>query len=85
MRQDVLLPTLTVRETLQYVAELRLPPTTNTEERKRIVKNVILELVLKECAGTRIVKQRSQRVLGGRKEEDLFGCPNVVESPGSFL
>ncbi|CAF9937095.1 hypothetical protein IMSHALPRED_011021 [Imshaugia aleurites] len=48
MQQDVLLPTLTVRETLRYAAELRLPPPTSTEERETVVQNVILELSLKE-------------------------------------
>ena len=55
MQQDVLIPTLTVRETLCYAAELRLPPPTTTEERERIVQNVILELGLKEwCVQFRI-------------------------------
>ncbi|KFY21692.1 hypothetical protein V493_07191 [Pseudogymnoascus sp. VKM F-4281 (FW-2241)] len=48
MQQDVLLPTLTVRETLQYSADLRLPPPTTAEERRRVVEEVILELGLKE-------------------------------------
>ena len=49
MQQDVLLPTLTVRETLRYAAELRLPPPTTKEEREEVVQDVILELGLKEC------------------------------------
>lgn len=52
MQQDVLLPTLTVRETLRYAAELRLPPPTTKEEREEVVQNVILELGLKECECT---------------------------------
>ncbi|KAJ5240156.1 ABC-2 type transporter [Penicillium chermesinum] len=48
MQQDVLIPTLTVCETLQYSADLRLPPPTTAEERRAIVEQVILELGLKE-------------------------------------
>lgn len=55
MQQDILLPTLTVRETLRYAASLRLPRTVvGREERERVVEEVILELGLKDCADTRI-------------------------------
>ena len=51
---DVLLPTLTVRETLLYAASLRLPSTTTSQQRSQLVEEVILELGLKECADTRV-------------------------------
>ncbi|KAK2611957.1 hypothetical protein QQS21_002063 [Conoideocrella luteorostrata] len=54
MQQDILLPTLTVRETLRYSAALRLPLTTSLETRHQVVEEVIRELGLKECADTRI-------------------------------
>lgn len=43
---------LTVRETLTYAAELRLPSSVNASERQRLVEEIILELGLKECANT---------------------------------
>ena len=67
MQQDILLPTLTVRETLQYAAELRLPPATTREERQNIVEEVILELGLKECANTRIGNNVYKGCSGGEK------------------
>jgi len=51
---DVLLPSLTVRETLLYAASLRLPSPTTSEQRSQLVEEIILELGLKECAGTRV-------------------------------
>jgi len=51
---DVLLPSLTVRETLLYAAALRLPSSTASQQRSQLVEEVILELGLKECAGTRV-------------------------------
>lgn len=51
---DVLLPSLTVRETLLYAASLRLPSSTTSQERSQLVEEIILELGLKECANTRI-------------------------------
>lgn len=43
---------LTVRETLTYAAELRLPSSVNATERQGLVEEIILELGLKECANT---------------------------------
>ena len=51
---DVLLPSLTVRETLLYAASLRLPSSTTSQRRRQLVEEIILELGLKECADTRI-------------------------------
>ena len=51
---DVLLPTLTVRETLLYAASLRLPPATTSQQRSQLVEEIILELGLKECVDTRV-------------------------------
>ena len=51
---DVLLPSLTVRETLIYAASLRLPSSTTPQQRSQLVEEIILELSLKECADTRV-------------------------------
>ena len=51
---DVLLPSLTVRETLLYAASLRLPSSTTSQQRSQLVEEIILELGLKECADTRV-------------------------------
>lgn len=73
MQQDVLISTLTVRETLQYSADLRLPPPTTQEERQRAVDNVILELGLKECADTRIGTTTHKGCSGGEKRRTSIG------------
>jgi len=65
MQHDILLPTLSVRETLQYAAELRLPPPTTAEERLAIVEEVLLELGLKECADTRLGNSNHKGCSGG--------------------
>lgn len=83
MQQDVLLPTLTVRETLRYAAELRLPPPTTTEEREQVVQNVILELGLKECADTRIGNNVHKGCSGGEKRRtslavQMLSNPSVL-------
>ncbi|KAJ5683959.1 uncharacterized protein N7477_000304 [Penicillium maclennaniae] len=73
MQEDVLVPTLTVRETLRYSADLRLPPPTTQEERYAIVEQVILELGLKDCADTRIGTTAHKGCSGGEKRRTSIG------------
>ena len=51
---DVLLPSLTVRETLRYAASLQLQSQITPRQRNHLVEEIILELGLKECADTRV-------------------------------
>ncbi|OBT84548.1 hypothetical protein VE02_06800 [Pseudogymnoascus sp. 03VT05] len=85
MQQDVLLPTLTVRETLQYSADLRLPPPTTAEERRRVVEEVILELGLKECADTRIGTHVHKGCSGGEKRRTSIGVQLLSNPSVMFL
>ena len=85
MQQDVLLPTLTVRETLQYAADLRLPPPTTAEERRKAVEDVILELSLKDCAGTRIGNNIYKGCSGGEKRRTSLGVQLLANPSVLFL
>lgn len=73
MQTDVLQPTLTVRETLQYAADLRLPASVDKDERRRVVDEVILELGLKEAADTRIGNNVHKGCSGGEKRRTSIG------------
>lgn len=85
MQQDILLPMLTVRETLFYAADLRLPPPTTVEERTRIVEDVILELGLKECANTRIGNDVHKGCSGGEKRRTSLGVQMLANPSVLFL
>ncbi|MAD86793.1 MAG: hypothetical protein CL912_27865 [Deltaproteobacteria bacterium] len=85
MQQDVLLPTLTVRETLRYSADLRLPPPTTEEERRKVVEEVILELGLKECADTRIGNHQHKGCSGGEKRRTSIGVQLLSNPSVLFL
>ncbi|KAH0492707.1 hypothetical protein TgHK011_007648 [Trichoderma gracile] len=85
MQQDILLPTLTVRETLKYSADLRLPPSTSAEDRERIVEEVILELGLKECANTRIGNSQHRGCSGGEKRRVSIGVQLLANPSVLFL
>ncbi|OIW26869.1 ABC transporter [Coniochaeta ligniaria NRRL 30616] len=85
MQQDVLLPTLTVRETLQYSADLRLPASTTAADRARVVDEVILELGLKECASTRIGNSQHRGCSGGEKRRVSIGVQMLSNPSVLFL
>jgi ABC-type multidrug transport system ATPase subunit len=73
IQQDILLPTLTVRETLTYAAQLRLPSSVDEKEKKQLVEEVILELSLKEAADTRIGNHAHKGCSGGEKRRTSIG------------
>lgn len=85
MQQDVLIPTLTVRETLLYAAELRLPPPTSSAKRQRVVEDIILELGLKECADTRIGNSIHRGCSGGEKRRTSLGVQMLANPSVLFL
>lgn len=85
MQQDILVPTLTVRETLQYSADLRLPASTTDAERMRVVEEVILELGLKECAETRVGNSQHRGCSGGEKRRVSIGVQMLANPSVLFL
>ncbi|OAR01316.1 hypothetical protein LLEC1_03743 [Akanthomyces lecanii] len=85
MQQDILLPTLTVRETLRYAADLRLPSAMTRKDRWRIVEEVIRELGLKECAETRIGNSQHRGCSGGEKRRVSIGVQLLANPSVLFL
>jgi ABC-type multidrug transport system ATPase subunit len=80
---DLLLPTLTVRETLMYAASLRLSSSTS-KERQHLVEEIILELGLKECANTMVGDGGSYHGCSGGERRrvslgvQMLGNPSVL-------
>ncbi|XP_054796036.1 ABC transporter G family member 12-like [Prosopis cineraria] len=67
-QEDILLGTLTVRETISYSAKLRLPSTMTKEEVNDIVEGTILELGLEQCADRPIGNWHLRGISGGEKK-----------------
>ncbi|KAL6284412.1 hypothetical protein ACE6H2_015341 [Prunus campanulata] len=67
-QEDVLLGTLTVRETITYSAHLRLPSSFTKEEVKSIVEGTIMEMGLLECADRSIGNWHLRGISGGEKK-----------------
>lgn len=64
---DALLPSLTVRETLQFSAGLRLPSFMTTAQKNERAEEVLLKLGLKDCADNIIGSDLIKGISGGEK------------------
>ncbi|KAF2607343.1 hypothetical protein F2Q68_00043973 [Brassica cretica] len=67
-QEDVLMGTLTVRETITYSAHLRLSNGLTKEEVNGIVEGTIIELGLQDCADRVIGSWQSRGVSGGERK-----------------
>ncbi|CAI0450163.1 unnamed protein product [Linum tenue] len=67
-QEDVLMGTLTARETLTYSAKLRLPSSLPKEELSDIVEGTIVEMGLQDCADTIIGNWHLRGISGGEKK-----------------
>lgn len=85
MQQDVLLPSLTVRETLQFAVDLRLSTSRTKSERRDMVENVIQELGLSGCADTRIGDDAHKGCSGGEKRRTSIGVQLLADQPVLIL
>ena len=66
-QENVLIGTLTARESLMYSATLRLPDTTTTEEKRAIVDGAIQEMGLSACQHTCVGTSFRRGLSGGEK------------------
>jgi len=85
MQKDFLLPNLTVRESLQYSALLRLPETVSKQDKMKRVEDIIKELNLKDCANTRVGGNGVRGISGGEKRRLSVGCQLLTDPQILFL
>ncbi|NWQ76991.1 ABCG8 protein, partial [Columbina picui] len=83
-QDDRLLPHLTVRETLLFVAKLRLPKYFSDSQRKKRVEDVIAELRLCQCANTRVGNEYLRGVSGGERRRVSIGV-QLLWNPGILI
>ncbi|XP_061481386.1 ATP-binding cassette sub-family G member 8 [Rhineura floridana] len=79
-----LLPNLTVRETLLFVAKLRLPNMFSDSQREKRVEDVIAELRLRQCANTRVGNEYIRGVSGGERRRVSIGL-QLLWNPGILI
>ena len=73
MQQDILTPTQTVRESLWFSANLRLPNTYTREDKQQMVEKMLKDLGLEKCADTFIGDDMIRGVSGGEKKRTCVG------------
>ncbi|KAK0502129.1 P-loop containing nucleoside triphosphate hydrolase protein [Armillaria luteobubalina] len=76
---SALLPYLTVYETLQFAAALRLPRTMSKEERRQRVDEVILKMGLKDCRHILIGNELLKGISGGEKRRVSIAVQVLTE------
>lgn len=81
---DALLPSLTVRETLQFSAGLRLPSFMSKEEKNRRAEDVLLKMGLKDCADNLIGNELVKGISGGEKRRVTIAV-QVLTDPRILL
>ncbi|GAA5875055.1 hypothetical protein JCM3774_003416 [Rhodotorula dairenensis] len=83
-QDDFLLPFLTVRETLQFAAALRLPKHVPTATRTAIVEQTIFELGLADAADVVVGGPFRKGISGGEKRRLTIGC-TLVQMPSVLV
>ncbi|XP_041865558.1 ATP-binding cassette sub-family G member 8 isoform X2 [Melanotaenia boesemani] len=83
-QDDRLLPHLTVRETLSFVAKLRLPTHFTQAQRDQRVDDVIAELRLRQCAHTRVGNDYVRGVSGGERRRVSIAV-QLLWNPGILI
>ncbi|KAI1627612.1 ABC transporter-like protein [Exophiala viscosa] len=85
LQDDVLLPQLTVRETLTYAAALRLPSSVTHKERSQRVNHILEDLGLAQCADTRIGDSLHKGCSGGERRRTTIAIQLLTDSSVLFL
>ncbi|KAK0502128.1 P-loop containing nucleoside triphosphate hydrolase protein [Armillaria luteobubalina] len=76
---SALLPYLTVRETLQFAASLRLPSGMSKEEKQHRADEVMLKMGLKDCRHTLIGNELLKGISGGEKRRVTIAVQVLTE------
>ncbi|CAA0805816.1 ABC transporter G family member 15 [Striga hermonthica] len=84
-QEDVLLGTLTVRETLTFSAKLRLPSSMSIDEVKGVVEGTIMEMGLQDCADRQIGNWQMRGISGGEKKRLSIALEILIRPRLLFL
>ncbi|CAI7934262.1 unnamed protein product [Closterium sp. NIES-54] len=85
MQDDIMFPSLTVRETLMFAAELRLPQGVRREEKAAKVARLLELLGLAEVAETKIGDEGQRGVSGGERKRVAIGTEIICDPKILFL
>lgn len=84
-QEDVLMGTLSVRETITYLAYLRLPSTMTKEEVEDTIEGTIMEMGLEDCADRLVGNWHLRGISGGEKKRLSIAIEILVKPRLLFL
>lgn len=83
-QEELYLGTLTVKETLTYSANMRLPSKMTKEEINKVVEETIMEMGLEDCADNRIGNWHARGISNGEKKRLSIGL-EILTQPHVLL
>eukprot|EP00051_Salpingoeca_urceolata_P027667 m.482683 g.482683 ORF g.482683 m.482683 type:complete len:647 (-) comp22631_c0_seq1:199-2139(-) len=83
-QEDKLFSNLTVRETFEFAATLRLSESIPASKKQERVESVITELGLEDCAGTRVGGGTNRGISGGQMKRTSIGV-ELISKPSVLL
>nr|XP_002125421.1 ATP-binding cassette sub-family G member 2 [Ciona intestinalis]XP_026691428.1 ATP-binding cassette sub-family G member 2 [Ciona intestinalis] len=85
IQNDIVTPTLTVRENLWFSAHLRLPQTVSNQSKQERIDQILVDLNLTSCADTKIGNEMIRGVSGGEKKRASIGMELITAPTVLFL
>lgn len=83
-QEDLFLGSLTVRETLEYSAHLRLPSTMTKDDKNEVVDETLTKMGLQDCAENNIGNWHLRGISNGEKRR-LSICIEILTQPHVLL